>query len=53
MSKHIEADVPSILKRDGVEKNDLFDCNNEIVNVKEIIKENGKSSWSIKNIICC
>ena len=44
--KHIEADVPSILKRDGVEKNDLFNCNKEIVSVPEIIKENGKSSRS-------
>ena len=37
MSKHIESDVPSILEKDGVIENDLFDCNNEIVNVVDII----------------
>ena len=41
-----EVDVSSILKRDGVENNNLFDCNEEIVNIEEIIKGNGQLSWS-------
>ena len=44
--KRIEVDVPSILKKDGVEKNDLHNCNNEIVSLPNIIEKNGKSSWS-------
>ena len=42
-----EVDVPSILEKDGVLKNDLFDVNNEIVSVKEILKKQPTdSSWS-------
>ena len=45
--ERIEVDVPSILAKDGVELNDLFDCNNEKVSIPEIIssKPNDKS-WS-------
>lgn len=43
---HREADVPSILLKDGVEINDLFDCNREIVSLDNIIKEKGQGSWS-------
>jgi quercetin dioxygenase-like cupin family protein len=28
------------------ENNDLFDCNNEIVSLSNIIEKNGESSWS-------
>jgi len=43
----IEADVPSILAKDGVELNDLFDCNNERVSIPEIITNKPKDkSWS-------
>ena len=44
---HIEVDVPSILKKDGVEHNDLFDSNKEIVNLDAILGEKSStSSWS-------
>lgn len=43
---HRESDVPSILAKDGVINNDLFDCNKEIVNLSEIISQMGKGSWS-------
>ena len=44
---HIETDVPSILKKDGVADNDLFDANKEIVNLDEILAEKPiRSSWS-------
>jgi len=42
-----EVDVPSILAKDGVEVNDLFDVNNEIVAVKDILTSMPKDvSWS-------
>ena len=44
---HVEVDVPLILKKDGVEHNDLFDSNKEIVNLNEILrKKSATSSWS-------
>lgn len=43
----IENSVPSILCKDGVQKNDLFDFNREQVNISEIINANSKAaSWS-------
>lgn len=46
-SKKIETDVPSILKRDGVEENDLFDVNHEMVNLEKILAGKPKDkSWS-------
>jgi len=46
-----EADVESILIKDGVLNNDLYDVNKELTNVKEILKDLPKdSSWS-KRII--
>jgi len=43
----IENSVPSILVKDGVQKNDLFDFNKEQVNIREIIDTNSKTvSWS-------
>jgi CMP-N-acetylneuraminic acid synthetase/quercetin dioxygenase-like cupin family protein len=42
-----EADVPSILARDGVKINDLFDVNNEIVSLSSVLKSMPKNdSWS-------
>lgn len=44
---HSEVDVPSILKNDGVINNDLFDVNNELVAVKDILdKQPENISWS-------
>jgi CMP-N-acetylneuraminic acid synthetase/quercetin dioxygenase-like cupin family protein len=46
-----EVDVPTILAKDGVENNDLFDANKEVVNLKDLIaKMNNDVSWS-KRII--
>ena len=42
-----EVDVPSILLKDGVEINDLFDVNNEVVAISDILKNMPKDkSWS-------
>ena len=44
----VEIHVPSILKKDGVYINDLFNCNDEVVSIDDIIARNGKknASWS-------
>lgn len=45
--RSIESHVESILKKDGVAFNDLYDANKEVVALKEIIESNGnKKSWS-------
>lgn len=45
--EHVEVDVESILEKDGLKKNDLYNVNREIVNLHEIINEKGKSKpWS-------
>jgi CMP-N,N'-diacetyllegionaminic acid synthase len=42
-----EIDVPSILAKDGVAVNDLFDVNNEVVKLDEILESMPKDvSWS-------
>lgn len=42
-----EVDVPSILLKDGVEVNDLFDANNEVVKLDEILEAMPDNiSWS-------
>lgn len=44
---HSETHVESILARDGVEQNDLYDVNREIINVSEIFeKMDSSTSWS-------
>ncbi len=44
---HIEMDVPSILEKDGVKINDLFDVNKEVVNINDILSSVDKDiSWS-------
>lgn len=44
---NIESDVPSILNKDGVINNDLFDANKPVVNIRDIIKSfKEKTSWS-------
>ena len=49
--EHIEVDVPSILEKDGVKSNDLFDSNKEITNLAKILTSKGtNTSWS-KRII--
>jgi|TARA_R110000851_G_scaffold285798_1_gene439587 CMP-N-acetylneuraminic acid synthetase/quercetin dioxygenase-like cupin family protein len=46
-NERYEADVPSVLLKDGVELNDLFDCNNERVSIPEILKNKpSDKSWS-------
>lgn len=46
-SEHVEVDVASILEKDGVKANDLFDSNKEVVNLNEILAEKpSDSSWS-------
>lgn len=46
-SESAESDVPSILEKDGVRKNDLFDSNKPKVNIEDIIAEfSGLPSWS-------
>ena len=45
--EHIEADVPSILAKDGVVANDLHDANKLIITIDEIIKNKPiDTSWS-------
>jgi len=47
ITTHSEADVPSILAKDGVSVNDLFDANKEIVSIQGIIDSMPKDkSWS-------
>lgn len=46
-NEHIEVDVPSILEKDGVKTNDLFDSNKEVVSLDTILSEKpSDSSWS-------
>ena len=46
-NEHIETDVPSILKSDGVINNYLSDVNKEVVNADSIIASHDSSvSWS-------
>jgi len=46
-TQRFESDVPSILKKDGVEINDLFDVNREVVPVKAILNSMPlDKSWS-------
>jgi len=46
-SIHSEVDVQSILSKDGIEFNNLNDCNKEIVNINNIrLKNNQLKSWS-------
>ena len=50
-TEYSEVDVPSILAKDGVEVNDLFDVNNEIVALSNVLDTMPKDvSWS-KRII--
>lgn len=43
----IEWDVPSILEKDGVKNNNLFESNKLIANIQEVIEANSKTeSWS-------
>jgi len=45
--ERIEVDVPTILVKDGVEENDLHDCNKLVVNLKDILSSNDETkSWS-------
>ena len=48
---HEEVDVPSILLKDGVEFNDLFDVNKEVVNIKEILKDLPADSSFSKRVV--
>lgn len=47
LMKGVEADVPSILEKDGVPNNDLFDVNHPVVNLFDIYLGQGNfPSWS-------
>jgi quercetin dioxygenase-like cupin family protein len=47
VSQHSEVDVPSILAKDGVEYNDLFDVNNEVTALSDILNTMPRDkSWS-------
>ena len=48
-SKQIEVDVPSILKRDGVLENDLFDVNHETVNIEKFCRKNRQISLRVSS----
>ena len=50
MQERIEADVPSILKKDGVENNELFSSNQEVVNISSILENAPDPSWSYRVI---
>ncbi len=42
-----EVDVPSILAKDGVRNNDLFDANKEVMNLNDLIADmDSAASWS-------
>ena len=44
---HVEVDREAILTKDGVKDNFMYDFNQEIVSVPDIINKNGRSSsWS-------
>lgn len=46
-NEHIETDVPSILKSDGVVNNNLSDGNKEVISIHSIIESNdSRESWS-------
>lgn len=45
--EHQEVDVASILAKDGIKTNDLFDANKEVINIKDILNKMSKTeSWS-------
>lgn len=46
MIERVESDVPSILKKDGVNVNDLHSSNKEIVNLFDILSTAPEPSWS-------
>jgi|TARA_R100000008_G_C3585919_1_gene172246 quercetin dioxygenase-like cupin family protein len=50
MRERVEADVPSILKKDGVENNELFSSNQEVVNISSILVDAPDPSWSYRVI---
>ena len=51
LEEHIEKDVPSILSKDGVKFNDLFNSNKEVINASKLIKKKPRNiSWSHRAI---
>ena len=45
--EHVEVEVETILKKDGVLDNNFADVNQQVVNAYELIKQNAsKASWS-------
>ena len=46
MKERVEADVPSILEKDGVVNNSLFSANQEIINIEDILRNAPEPSWS-------
>ena len=46
MKERTEADVPDILRKDGVINNNLFSSNQEIVNLGTILEDAPEPSWS-------
>ena len=49
--EHQEVDVPSILKKDGVKNNDLFDANKEVINIVDILNNMSHTESSSKRVI--
>jgi len=50
-SEHVESDVPSILEKDGVDLNDLYDTNHALTDVGRLLTQGSHTvSWS-KRII--
>ena len=50
MKERIEDDVPSILAKDGVVKNDLFSANKRVINLSTILEKAPDPSWSYRVI---
>jgi len=50
MQERTEADVPDILKKDGVINNELFSANQEVVNICTLLENAPAPSWSYRVI---
>jgi len=50
MKERIEADVPSILEKDGVVNNELFSANQRVINLATILDNSPDPSWSYRVI---
>lgn len=46
MKDRVEVDVPSILKKDGVQHSNLFSANQEVIGLEEILGQAPDCSWT-------